>query len=100
MYANQIDFNSRQQAAASLAFVAYLRFDMSPSVSASGLQYTTAFPGYVALEFGTSTMSDNRVYWPEAFWSSANSSDSCKSANTYLDILRLYFSNLVRSRWR
>ena len=51
---------------------AYLRLDIRPSVSASGLQYTTAFPGYVALEFGTSTMSDNRVYWPEAFWSSAN----------------------------
>lgn len=62
MYADQVDYNHRQQAAASLASVAYLRLDIRPSVSASGLQNTTALPGYVALEFGTSTMSDNRVY--------------------------------------
>jgi hypothetical protein len=45
----------------------YLRLDIKPSVSASGLQWTTAFPGYAALELGTSTMSDSSVYCPDAF---------------------------------
>jgi hypothetical protein len=53
--------------------MAYLRFDIRPSLSASGLQYTTAFPGYAALELGTSTISDSKVYTPEAFYSSAPS---------------------------
>lgn len=45
----------------------HLRLLIRPSESASLLQYTTAFPGYVARDDGTSTISERRMYRPDAF---------------------------------